>query len=85
MNHMAKDLPFTVKDNAAPVVEVVQTVPPYATLMGAFFHGASTVKASADVEVITPARRTATTASARFGKCITPPYLLSFWFRRHLR
>ena len=75
VNHMANDLPFTVKDNAAPVVDVDQTVPPYATLMGAFFHGADTLTALADDEVIAPAMRIATTANARFGKCITQPYL----------
>ena len=75
VNHMAKDLPFTVKDNAAPVVEVDQTVPPNATLMGAFTQGAETVIALAEEEVTAPAITIATTASARFEKCITPPYL----------
>ena len=28
VNHIANDLPFTVKDNAAPVVDVDHTVPP---------------------------------------------------------
>ena len=85
VNHMAKDLPFTVKDNAAPVVDVDHTVPPYATLMGAFVHGAETVIACAEVEVMAPAMRSATTASARFEKCITPPYLPDFQIRCHLR
>jgi hypothetical protein len=78
VNHMAKDLPFTVKDNAAPVVEVVQTLPPYATLTGASFHGAETVIACADVEVTAPAMTIATTANARFEIFMTPPYLPSF-------
>ena len=73
VNHMANDLPFTVKANAAPVVDVDQTVPPYATLMGAFFHGADTLIAFADDEVSAPARSIAAIASARFEKCITPP------------
>ena len=83
VNHMAKDLPFTVKDNAAPVVEVVQTLPPYATLTGAFFHGADTLIAFAEDEVSTPARSTAATASARLGECIIPPYLPNFRSVRH--
>ena len=75
VNHMANDLPFTVKDNAAPVVEVDHTVPPYATLMGAFFHGADTLIALAEDETSTPVRSTETITSARFEKCIATPYL----------
>jgi hypothetical protein len=65
VNHMANDLPLTEKDNAAPVVDVDHTEPPYATLVAAFFQGAATVIAFADVEVIAPAMRIATTANAR--------------------
>jgi hypothetical protein len=75
VNHIANDFPFTLKDNAAPVVEVDHTVPPYATLIGAFTHGVETEIAFTDVDVVAPAMRIAATASTRFGKCITPQYL----------
>ncbi|MSO15935.1 MAG: hypothetical protein EXQ61_06425 [Ilumatobacteraceae bacterium] len=81
---MANDLPFTVKDKAAPVVDVDHTVPPWATLIGACFHGAATLMAFAD-DVTTPlATKIATTASARFDECICPPYLPHFLLHRHL-
>ena len=75
VNHIANDLPLTVNDNAAPVVEVDHTVPPYATLIEDFFHGAATLTALAD-DVTSPlATRTAATASVRLEKCMTSPYL----------
>ena len=80
---MANDLPFTVKDKAAPVVDVDQTVPPYATFTGALTHGADTLIAFAEDEASTPARSTAATASARLGECIITPYLPNFRSVRH--
>ena len=84
VNHMANDLPLTVKVRAAPVVDVAQTLAPKAFLVGACFHGADTLTALTEVVVIVPPISTATTARARFEKCMPPSYLPIFRLHRHL-
>ncbi len=84
VNHMANDLPLTVNVRAAPVVDVVHTLEPKAILAGAFFHGVDTLAAFTEVVVTAPTSNNATTARARFEKCIPQPYFPIFQLHRHL-